>query len=137
MLSTITVLLSLEGRRYASRKHRPPNDNNIVDRDMRPLSLPISPVAVRGQSSPGVSHLGQAFGQSDQALQLPGRGADCLRSPAHHVAHVEVPLDQGPNCRLAYLDEGGTTTRKRPATRQSREKKKKEHKEGRCGVITC
>lgn len=54
--------------------------------------------------SPGVSHLGQGLGQADEALQLSGRGADCLRAPPDHVAHVEIPLDERSNRRFAYLN---------------------------------
>lgn len=43
---------------------------------------------------PSVAHLGQPLRQSDEALQLPRGGADGLGAPAHHVAHVQVPLDQ-------------------------------------------
>lgn len=50
-----------------------------------------------------MSHLGQPLRQADEALQLPRGCADRLGSPAHHVAHVEVPLDEGPDGRLAYL----------------------------------
>ena len=57
----------------------------------------------RNARTPSVAHLGQPLRQPDEALQLPRSGADGLGASAHHVAHVEVALDQRSNRRLTYL----------------------------------